>query len=58
MIIGELPCRRKGAALGHIAKLNYSVRVGRQLCPDPPEVDGIATVNGHENKLGGKTGES
>ena len=47
-----------GAALGRIAKLDNLVGVGRQLCPHPPEVDGSATINGHENKLGGETGES
>ena len=47
-----------GAALGRIAKLSNSVRTGKRFCPDLPEVNRIATVNGHENKLGRETGES
>ena len=48
----------EGAALGRIAKLSNSVRAGKQPCPNPPEAFGIATEGGHENKLGGETGES
>ena len=47
-----------GAALGRIAKLNNSVGIGKQSRPYPPEVYVIATIDGHENKLGGETGES
>lgn len=47
-----------GAALGRTAKLSNSVRTGKRFCPNPPEVWEIAIPDGHENKLGGETGES
>jgi hypothetical protein len=46
-----------GAALGRTAKPDNPVGVGKQPRPYPPEVWGIATPDGHENKLGGETGE-
>ena len=42
----------RGAALGRIAKLSNLVRTGQQFCPNLPETYRMATVSGHENKLG------
>ena len=50
--------RNTGAALGRIAKLDNPVRTGKQFCPHPTEVYRVASINRHENKLVGETGES
>jgi len=47
-----------GAALGRaVIYINNVSGLEWKPCPDPPEVHGSLSVDGHENKLGGDTGK-